>query len=60
MLKKILAIGLVLVLMFTLTACAATDDSIDSDEEAAEAIEDVTEDIEELSGSLEEINEDLG
>jgi outer membrane lipoprotein-sorting protein len=62
--KKILLALAIVVMIVSLSACASETaegaSSIDSDEEAAEALEDVSADLEDISESLEDINTDLG
>jgi len=59
MLKKIIAICLVILLLLFINGCADAE-NIESEEQAQEAVVDVSEDISEIADTLESINEDLG
>ena len=60
MLKKIIAICLVILLLFFISGCKSDAEKIESEEEAQEAVVDVSEDISDISDTLEDIEEDLG
>jgi len=60
MLKKIIAICLVILLLLFIGGCNLSAEKIESEEEAQEAVVNVSEDISDISDILDSINEDLG
>ena len=58
MLRKIIALCLVILLLFFINGCTDAE-KIKSEEKAQEAIIDVSEDISDIADTLESINEDL-
>lgn len=60
MLRKIIAICLVILLLLFIGGCKSDEEKIESEEEAQEAVVDVSEDISDISDTLESIEEDLG
>lgn len=60
MLKKIIAICLVILLLLFIGGCKSDVEDIKSEEEAQEAVVDVSEDISDISDTLESINKELG
>ena len=59
MLKKIIAVCLVILLLLFIGGCTDAE-KIESEEEVQEAVVDVSEDISDISDTLESIKEDLG
>lgn len=56
---KIAVLFLIFLFLFAIEGCAS-EEEIQSEEEASEAIEDVSDDVSDVSESLNQISDDLG
>lgn len=60
MIRKIIALCLVILLLLFMGGCKSDAEKIKSEEEAQEAVVDISEDISDIADTLESIDEDLG